>query len=273
MYRENLLRQPLFLQTKMKLKPLLIDLDGVLKLGNSPAPDAKEFFNLLSENKIPACILSNSTLRTGEQVKDFFSSHNIELSIPAITAFDSTLSFVKKNYKKVQVYCRDYLIHHFEGIIDEENPEAIVIGDIEDKWNYQIVNDIFKKVFAGADLVAMHKNKYWNPSGELLIDAGAFITAIEFASDKEAILIGKPSPFYFRTALESIHAKIENGFFMIGDDIENDIKAAQDIGGKGILIYTGKTNFPLDDGIKIKPDFEVHSLKEVISILKRELQQ
>ena len=253
------------------MKPLLIDLDGVLKIGNSPAPDVNEFFNFINQNKIPACILSNSTLRTGELVREFFTSQGIELSIPAITAFDAALSFVKKNYKKVQVYCRDYLIHHFEGMIDNENPEAIVIGDIEDKWNYQIVNDIFKKVFAGADLVAMHKNKYWNPHGELLIDAGAFITAIEFASGNSAILIGKPSPLYFKTALENIDAKIEDGFFMIGDDIENDIKAAQDIGGKGILIYTGKTKFPLDRNIHIKPDFEAHSLKEVISILRQEL--
>lgn len=253
------------------MKPLLIDLDGVLKIGDSPAPDVTEYLDFIWQNKIPACILSNSTLRTSELVKEFFESNKIDLRIPAITAFDATLSFVKKNYKRVQVYCRDYLIHHFEGMIDDENPEAIIIGDIEDKWNYNIVNDIFKKVFAGADLVAMHKNKYWNPAGELLIDAGAFITGIEFASGREAILIGKPSPHYFKAALVSINSKMENGFFMIGDDIENDIKAAQDIGGKGILIYTGKTKFPLDKSINIKPDFKVHSLKEVISILRQEL--
>ena len=256
---------------RMKFKPLLIDLDGVLKLGNSPAPDVNEFFNFINENKIPACILSNSTLKTGELVKEFFASHEIELIIPASTAFDATLSFVKKNYKKVQVYCRDYLIHHFDGMLDEENPEAIVIGDIEDRWNYQIVNDIFKKVFSGADLVAMHKNKYWNPQDEILIDAGAFIHGIEFATGKEAILIGKPSPLYFKAALEKIYCNIENGFYMIGDDIENDIKADQDIDGKGILINTGKTKLPLDKNINIKPDFEVHSLKELISILRREI--
>jgi HAD superfamily hydrolase (TIGR01458 family) len=253
----------------MKFKPLLIDLDGVLKLGNYPAPDVNEFFNFINENKIPACILSNSTLRTGEMVKEFFTSQKIELKIPVITSFDATLAYVNKNYKKVQVYCRNYLIHHFDGIIDEADPEAIVVGDIEDRWNYQIVNDIFRKVLAGADLVAMHKNKFWNPEGELLIDAGAFITGIEYASGKEAILIGKPSPLYFKAALESIDAKIEDGFFMIGDDIENDITAAQDIGGKGILISTGKTKYPLDENFNIKPDFEAHSLRNVIEILAK----
>jgi HAD superfamily hydrolase (TIGR01458 family) len=155
-------------------------------------------------------------------------------------------------------------------MIDTENPEAIIIGDIEDKWSYQIINDIFKKVFSGADLIAMHKNKYWNPHGELLIDAGAFITGIEFAAGKKAIVIGKPSPLYFESALEKINTSIEGGFFMIGDDIENDIKAAQEIEGKGILIYTGKTKFPLDKSLDVKPDFEAKSLLEAISIIKKE---
>ena len=251
----------------MITKPILIDFDGVVKIGNSPAPDAEKFFDFINKNKIPACILSNSTLRTRDLIREFFATNGIEFQIPALTAFDATLSFVKNNYKKVQVYCRDYLKHHFEGMIDEENPEAVVIGDIEDKWNYQIMNDIFKKVFNGADLVAMHKNKYWNPSGELLIDAGAFITGIEFSSGKEAILMGKPSSHYFKSALEKIGAKLDDEFFMIGDDIENDVKAAQDLGGKGILIYTGKTKYPLDPSLGINPDYEVHSLSEVIDLL------
>ncbi|MGB5529843.1 MAG: HAD-IA family hydrolase, partial [Ignavibacteriaceae bacterium] len=78
---------------------------------------------------------------------------------------------------------------------------------------------------------------------------------------------GKPSPHYFKAALERIGVNIEEGFYMIGDDIENDIKAAQSLGGTGILIFTGKTKFPIDKNITIKPDFEVHSLKEVIGIL------
>ena len=255
----------------MKKIPLLIDFDGVLKLGDLPAPGVKELFDFINENKIPTCILSNSTLRTGEMVKEFFLSHNIPINFPVITAFDATLAYVKKNYKKVQVYCRENLIHHFDGLIDETNPEAIVVGDIEDRWNYKIVNDIFKKVLAGAELVAMHKNKYWNPKGELLIDAGAFITGIEFAASKESTVIGKPSPLYFSAALEKINSENAERFIMVGDDIESDIIAAQNIGGTAILIYTGKSKYPLDESYRFTPDYETHSLNEVINILTTEL--
>jgi HAD superfamily hydrolase (TIGR01458 family) len=153
--------------------------------------------------------------------------------------------------------------------MDEENPEAIVIGDIEDKWNYEIMNTIFKKVFRGTDLIAMHKNKFWNPHGELLIDAGAFIEGIEYSTNKRAILIGKPSRLYFESALNKIGYSLKDGFFMIGDDVENDVLAAQKIGGTGILIYTGKTEFPVKTKLDSKPDFEVHSLAQVIKIFSK----
>jgi ribonucleotide monophosphatase NagD (HAD superfamily) len=69
--------------------------------------------------------------------------------------------------------------------------------------------------------------------------------------------------------LEEINTKFEYGFYMIGDDVENDVGAAQNIGGKGILIYTGKTKYPVDESLGIKADFEAHSLGEIISFLKQ----
>jgi ribonucleotide monophosphatase NagD (HAD superfamily) len=100
------------------------------------------------------------------------------------------------------------------------------------------------------------------------LDAGAYIKAIEYASGKEAILIGKPSPIYFQSALQMLGLPTNSEFIMIGDDIESDIIGAQKAGGKGLLIYTGKTKYPLNEGINIKPDYEAKNLTEVIDIIK-----
>lgn len=250
-----------------EIRPLLIDFDGVIKIGNEIAPDAKEFFEFIEKNEIPACILSNSTLRTSELMKNFLLENGLRLDIPAFTAFDVTLEYVKKNYSKVKVYCRDYLIHHFKDLIDEKNPQAVVIGDIGNRWDYDTMNEIFRYVMNGAEIIAMHKNKFWQPEGKLILDAGAFITAIEYATGKQATVIGKPSPLYFKTAIEKLGFNFQNGFLMIGDDLENDILAAQKIGGTGILILTGKTK--VSDIQEAKPDFIVKSLNEVITILEK----
>lgn len=248
-----------------KMKPILIDFDGVIKIGKDIAPDAKDFFEFIDKNKIPACILSNSTLRTSELMKEFLRDKGLELKISAFTAFDVTLEFIRKHYSKVKVYCRDYLIHHFEGLLENQNPEAVVIGDIGNRWSYDTMNEIFNYVMNGAEIIAMHKNKFWQPEGKLILDAGAFITAIEFATGKQSTVIGKPSPLYFKTAVEKLGFNFQQGFIMIGDDLENDVIAAQKIGGKGILILTGKTSS--EDIKDEKPDFIVNSLSDAISVL------
>ena len=252
----------------MNTLPILIDFDGVIILGENPAPDASDFFKFISENDLKACIISNSTLRTGKDVTQFFVNNGLSVDIPVMTAVDATIHYVKDHYKKVSVYCVENIKELFIDCIDDQNPEAVVIGDNGDRWNFQLMNEIFQKVFKGADIIAMQMNRYWYPQvGELSLDAGAFIKAIEYGAAKEAILIGKPSPIYFHSALQMLGYPSNSEFIMIGDDVESDIIGAQKAGGKGLLIYTGKTKFPLSNKLDIKPDYEAKSLRDVIEFI------
>jgi len=251
----------------MKSIPLLIDFDGVIRLGSKPAPDAAEFFDFIKKEKIPAFVISNSTLKTSEEIKEFFASYNIQFDIPAMTASEITLKYVADNYKKVKVYCTEHIKKLFNEFIVEENPEAVVVGDLEDKWSYNILNEIFREIYAGADFITMQKNKFWKPDGKTLcLDAGSFVSAIEYATSKKALLIGKPSTIYFQTALKQLGTG-SSDFLMLGDDLETDIIGAQKAGGKGILIYTGKTSYPLNKNSDVKPDYEVKNLTGTIKLL------
>ena len=58
-----------------------------------------------------------------------------------------------------------------------------------------------------------------------------------------------------------------DGVIKIGT--ENDIEAAQQIGGKGILVFTGKTKHPLPGTANIHPHYTAENLTEVIELLKR----
>lgn len=248
--------------------PVLIDIDGVLKLGGKSLPGLHEFLNFLDKEKFPVCIITNTTLTTAEDQKKFFEEDNIKLKFPILTASDTTYLYVKQNYKKAAVYCIGNVKKIFEDIIDENNPDVVVIGDMLKKWNYDLLTEIFRKVRAGADLVAMQKNRYWNtPEDGYLLDVGPFVAAIEYATEKEAIVIGKPSKIYFDTALQMVGSSIDKPFIMIGDDVETDIGAAQNYGGTGILMYTGKTKYPLPIEYHVKPNYEAKNLKDVISIL------
>ena len=62
--------------------PVLIDFDGVIKIGNNPAKDLEEFISFIRSEKIHAIIISNSTLKSSEKIKEFFSENNLDINIP-----------------------------------------------------------------------------------------------------------------------------------------------------------------------------------------------
>lgn len=250
--------------------PILIDSDGVLKSGEKIFDGIKDFFSFLEQNEIPSIIVSNSTLKSSTEIRDFFTERNIEIPFKIMTAADAALEYVKSNYRSCIAYCSEPVRSMFSSLYKSYKPEAVVIGDMGQTWNYEIMNDIFQKVFNGADIIAMQKNRYWNtPEDGFLLDVGPFVKAIEYAADKDAVLIGKPSPKYFESALGLIDCPSDSKFIMLGDDLETDILPAQKSGGCGILIYTGKTSYPLPAESKIKPDYEVMNLNEAITVIEK----
>lgn len=254
----------------MKLQtniPLLIDFDGVIRLGKKTAEDANEFFKFIKDKNIPSCILSNSTLRNGKDIKQFLADNKIETNIPALSCADASIDYIKEHYKRVAVFASLSIKVMCKDLLNYRNPEAVIVGDLSNKWSYEILNEIFRFVYSGADFIAMQMNKFWSPDDEnLYLDAGSFITAVEFATGKKAKLIGKPSSIFFYSGLKTLGVKEDSKFLMLGDDLETDIFGAQNLGGKGILIYTGKTEYPLDKNSNIKPDYEVMNLREVIGL-------
>src|SRR5207244_4134672 len=78
---------------------------------------------------------------------------------------------------------------------------------------------------AGAALYCLHKNPWWQTSRGPLLDAGAFVVGLEYATGTMATVLGKPSASYFEAALEALDADPENAW-MVGDDIDADIGGA-----------------------------------------------
>ena len=101
----------------MKL-PLLIDLDGVLRIDKEPAPYIEEFFEYLKKSRRHACILSNSTLSTANDVRTFFEFNGIHTRIPILTASEAAAMYARSRYRRVSVYCTEHIKALFNGILD-----------------------------------------------------------------------------------------------------------------------------------------------------------
>lgn len=68
----------------------------------------------------------------------------------------------------------------------------------------------------GADLVAIHKGRYYSRGDGLALGPGPFVSALEFATGKKAKVLGKPEEAFFLSALEGLNCK-PHEVVMIGD--------------------------------------------------------
>jgi HAD superfamily hydrolase (TIGR01458 family) len=140
--------------------------------------------------------------------------------------------------------------------------KAIVIGDIGEAWTYELLNRIFRLVMNGAELIALHRNRYWQADGGLKLDIGAFIAGLEYATGKTATLIGKPQREFFEAALRQIGVAASE-CAMIGDDIDSDVKGAQAAGMRGVLVRSGKYRHAHVQRSDITPDLVLDSFADL----------
>ena len=149
----------------------------------------------------------------------------------------------------------------------DKSPEAVVLGDMGPMFNFELLNRIFVDVMNGSQMVAMHKNRYWMAVDGFRMDLGAFVSALECASGKTAVVVGKPDPNMFKLAVDKWRCP-RGSVYMVGDDIEADVCGAKKAGMKSVLVKTGKFR---DDTLRrseIKPDFIIDSVADLPSLFK-----
>ena len=98
---------------------------------------------------------------------------------------------------------------------------------------------------------------------ELQLAAGPFITALEYATGKDALIFGKPDPAIFEAVIADIGMPADH-IAMVGDDILSDVDAAMKVGLIGIQVRTGKFRDSDLQGA-ITPDAVIDSVASLLS--------
>lgn len=222
------------------LKGVLLDLGGVVYVGEKAMPGAIESIDRLKSEGLAVRFITNVTRQSRRRLLETLAQMGLqvgadELFMPAIAA---------RNYMEDRRLRPHLLVHpaldEDFASISEGEWEAVVIGDAGEGFTYQSLNRAFRKLVSGASFLALARNRtFRDADGELSLDAGAFVAALEYASGREATTLGKPSPDFFRAAVDSVGCAAHDAV-MVGDDAEFDIAAAIEAGLSGILVRTGK---------------------------------
>lgn len=250
---------------------LLLDLDGVFYVGNRLLDGAVEAIEFLQQQKIPHCYITNTTTRSQQALHDKLTMLGLPIAAHEIlSAPQAALTYLKdKGISSAYLLLREEVKADFAAIDqNSDSPEAVIIGDIGSGWDYERLNQAFLHITHGAELIALHKNKFWEASDGLRLDIGAFVAGLEYATGREAVITGKPSAAFFEQAANSLRLNASE-VAMVGDDIDSDVGGAQGCGILGILVKTGKYREAYTNASPIKPDLTLKSIAELPQLISR----
>lgn len=250
------------------IKGLLIDLDGVLYVGNQVIDGAIEVIDELHASNTPCRFITNTSTLSLRALQQKLA--NLGFSIPSneiISAPQAALLYLATQSQPV---CRLLLADDVKQDFlrfpqSDHHATHIVIGDIGNAWSYQLLNELFLNVMSGAKIIAIHKNRYWQTENGLQMDIGGFVSALEYATGSTAMIIGKPSVDFFKVALDEMKLQAHE-VAIIGDDIDADISGGQQVGLRGFLVKTGKFRESYVSQSDVKPDLILDSIKDLPNV-------
>lgn len=251
------------------LRGVLLDLDGVVFVGDKAIPGAAEALNELRSQGLALRFLTNNSTRSSEKLHTDMVAMGLPIERAEIINTPKAASLYLKQFDNPSLYLvlTDSAKQDFvEFKQTDTKPDFIVMGDIYDGWSYDLLDGIFNMMLNGSKLIALHKGRYWLTPKGLQVDIGLFVAGLEYVTGKEAIVLGKPSKTFFDLSLANIRLSKEE-VMMIGDDIETDVGGAQQAGIRGVLVKTGKYREDLIAKSSVRPDHVIDSIAGLPKLL------
>lgn len=222
-------------------KAVLLDLGGVVYEGDHALPGAAEAIARLHASPLALRFLTNTTRTPKPKIVTRLRGFGLDVAPEEIfTPAEAACTFLKSRSLSPFLLVHPALEEEFEGVTGDQG-EAVIIGGVGETLTYERLNAAFRRLIDGAEFLALARNRtFKDADGQLSLDAGPFVTALEFATQRDALVLGKPSPDFFATALTIIGCAPQDAV-MVGDDAESDVAGALSAGlGKALLVRTGK---------------------------------
>lgn len=237
------------------IQGVLLDIDGVLTVSWEPLPGAVDTIAWLRRSGVPFLLLTNTTTPGRRGLTELMTGAGFDVTPDEIvTAAVATAAYLRVEHAGARCFLlgEPDLGDDFEGMefTDGDDADVVVVAGADDAFTWANLNKALQMLRSGASLVAMHRNLTWMTAEGLKLDAGAFLMGLEEAAGARATVVGKPNADFFRQALKMLRLEAPAAA-MVGDDIENDVLAAQRLGMRGVLVRTGK--FDADEVQRASP--------------------
>jgi HAD superfamily hydrolase (TIGR01458 family) len=249
------------------IKGLLIDLDGVVYQRGAAIPGSLDAILRLRTLGLDFRFVTNTTRTPLRSILAQLAALGLDterahLFTPAVAA----RAYIEEHDLDPCLLISSALKEDFAGL-QGGSKRAVIVADAYDEFTYHNLNEAFRLIEKGAEFLALAKNRsFRDTDGDLSLDAGAFVACLEYAANRQAHVLGKPSPDFFHLAVSDMGLEPADAV-MIGDDAEFDVSAAINAGLQGILVRTGKYKPGAEKGLEPEPTLIADELAEAIELI------
>jgi HAD superfamily hydrolase (TIGR01458 family) len=247
---------------------ILIDIDGVLQVSNEPIPGATGAIRRLREAGHRLRFLTNNTTCTRAQLTEAMRASGFDLEETELQTAPRAAARALAG-RRVLALTMSAIVEDLEGVeLVGEGAEAVLLGGADETeetgrvFSYMNLARAFAELEAGAELFCLHRNRWWQTKHGPLLDSGALVAGLEYAAETHATVLGKPSSAFFAAALETLDTDPEQAW-MVGDDIESDIRGAQMHGIRTVLVRTGKFRPDAFERSGVRPTALLSSIEDL----------
>ena len=251
-------------------KPLgaILDMDGVLWKSETPLCNIKLIFHKFNENSIHFILATNNGTQTTDEFIEKIQRMGADIEPWQIVTSGMALGHLLINKFPqgggIHILGSPALKTTLEeyGFFHSENAPLAIVAGMDTEISYQKIAVAANLARSGLPLYGSNPDTtYPTPEG-LLPGAGVFISAVEIASGKKAIIAGKPNPYLFETAIEKLNIK-PSDTLVIGDRLETDILGGFRAGCKTALVLSGVTKKNDLLSWEPQPDLVLQSIMEL----------
>ncbi len=229
------------------IEPWVLDLDGVIWLGNEPIPGAADAVARLQELGAPVLFVTNMSRFTEAEQEAKLASHGIDATGSVVTSAMAAGQLVEPGDRVVVIGGPgiDEAVEKRGATVVAEHPADAVIVGIDPAFDYDELARAMTAVRGGARLIGTNHDPTYPTAEGLKPGGGAIVAAIAAAAETDAVFAGKPNA----AAADLVRERLGPSGLMVGDRPDSDGLFATALGYDFGLVLSGVTkaeNLPVE---------------------------
>jgi 4-nitrophenyl phosphatase len=264
------------LERLKQVRAVLLDMDGVVYVGNEPLPGVQALLDYLNETGREWCFITNNSTRTPEMFADKVQKMGMQVGPEHIlTSSLATAAWMAEEFPeggKVYVVgeagLRTALTDAGFTIINDPFEAKFVVSGIDFNLVYEMLANATLAIRNGARFIGTNIDPSYPTERGQVPGTGSVLALLEAASGVKPTIIGKPFPGMYHQAFHKTNSQPETTL-MVGDRYDTDHTGAVDLGLVTAAVTTGINSQEEFEAATPPPDFILSGLPALLECFQK----